>query len=67
MASRTWVRFNEDSRAKNNRARHIAEHGGEFVKGSNGWAWKAPKSAPVAVKKAAEPTKTDIKKKGKKK
>ena len=56
MASRTWVRFNEDSRAKIYRASSVAKNGGEFVKGSNGWAWKAP-----------EPVKTDTKKKGKKK
>jgi len=39
MATGEWIRFNEDSKAKNNRAKYVAEHGGEFVKGKKGWEW----------------------------
>ena len=49
MASREWVKFNEDSRAKRNRAKHIAENGGEFVKGKKGWEWRGTKPAPAPV------------------
>ena len=56
MASREWVKFNEDSRAKTNRAKYIAENGGEFVKGGKGWEWRGTKPAPAPVKKTVETT-----------
>ena len=61
MASKDWVKFNEDSRAAGNRAAHVAKYGGEFTyRGRNrGWCWAGghatpPKKAekPVAVKKS---------------
>jgi hypothetical protein len=54
MASGEWIKFNEDSKAKNNRAKYVAEHGGEFVKGSKGWEWRETKTAV----KATQTTKT---------
>tara|TARA_Y100000296_G_C5098082_1_gene218420 strand:+ start:502 stop:708 length:207 start_codon:yes stop_codon:yes gene_type:complete len=41
MASKDWVRFNEDSRATANREAHVRSHGGEFTyRGkSRGWHW----------------------------
>jgi len=56
MASKEWVKFNDDSRAKGNREKHVAAFGGEFVKGGKGWEWKGSKPAPVAVKKTVETT-----------
>tara|TARA_R100000458_G_C8228005_1_gene210505 strand:+ start:157 stop:363 length:207 start_codon:yes stop_codon:yes gene_type:complete len=58
MASRDWVKFNEDSRAKRNREKHVSQNGGSFVKGKRGWEWVAPepvkkKAAPAAKKKTA--------------
>lgn len=47
MASRQWVRWNEDSRAAANRAKHLAENGGSFVHGKGGWMWIAPQAAPA--------------------
>ncbi len=43
MASREWVRFNEDSRAASNRVEHVAKYGGEFTYHgrSRGWCWSA--------------------------
>ena len=42
MASREWIRFNDDSRASGNRDKYIASHGGEFVKNEigRGWQWR---------------------------
>ena len=59
MASKGWVRFNEDARASYHRAKHVEEHGGEFIyRGkSRGWHWNggnAPEPAPV-VKEAPKP------------
>ena len=54
MSSRQYIRFNEDSKAASNRARHIAENGGEFVKGSKGWVWKEATSAPAPDKKTTK-------------
>ncbi len=59
MASKDWVKFNEDSRAASNRANHVAKYGGEFTnRGKNrGWCWSgggddsspAPKKATTVV------------------
>lgn len=51
MASRQWVRWNEDSRAAANRAKHLAENGGSFVHGKGGWMWIAPQAAPAPAPK----------------
>ena len=58
MASREWIRFNDDSRAVGNRQRHIAAHGGEFVKGAKGWEWvnTKPATKPAPVKKTVQTT-----------
>ena len=56
MASKEWVKFNEDSRAKGNREKHVAAHGGEFVKGRKGWEWRGTKPAPAPVKKTVQTT-----------
>ena len=61
MAQKEWIRFNDDSRAKRNREKHVAANGGEFVKGKKGWEWKGTTPAPVAVKKTV--ASTPIKKK----
>jgi len=53
MASRQWVRWNEDSRAAANRAKHLAENGGSFVRGKGGWMWIAPQPAVVEKPKPA--------------
>ena len=72
MASKEWVRFNEDSRAPRNRAKHVEDNGGHFERnrgnkgaGRGGWQWVAPveekavsKPKPVAKKKSV------VKKKG---
>ena len=47
MATRFWVRTNEVSNAKLNRKQHVQKHGGEFIRGSNGWKWFAPVEKPV--------------------
>lgn len=52
MASRQWVRWNDDARAAANRAKHLAENGGSFVHGKGGWMWLAPQPE---VKKPAAP------------
>ena len=41
MASKEWIKFNEDSKAPSNRDAYCAEHGGEFTdRGRNrGWCW----------------------------
>ena len=73
MASKEWVRFNEDSRAPRNRAKHVEENGGHFERNPGngrrgGWQWVAPieeKKAPAkpAAKKAPA-KKAPAKKKG---
>jgi len=39
MSSRQNIRFNDSSRAARNRAEHVAQHGGEFVKGQGKKSW----------------------------
>jgi|11_taG_2_1085331.scaffolds.fasta_scaffold44729_2 hypothetical protein len=39
MSSREYIRFNDSSRATRNRAEHVAQHGGEFVKGQGKKSW----------------------------
>jgi len=41
MASKEWVRFNEDAKAKQFREIQVSKYGGEFVyRGkSRGWHW----------------------------
>ena len=56
MASREWVRFNDDSRAKSNREKHVSAFGGEFVKSKKGWEWNGTKPAPVALNKFVKKT-----------
>ena len=58
MASREWVKFNDDSRAKRNREKHVAANGGEFVKGAKGWEWvnTKPATKPAPVKKTVQTT-----------
>lgn len=63
MATKEWVRFNDNSKAKLNRERHVAINGGEFVKGVKGWEWvgtKKPvaKPAPPVIKKTVQTTTT---------
>ena len=68
MATKEWVRFNDDSKARRNRERHVAVNGGEFVKGGNGWEWvntkPVVKPAPPVVVKTTVQTTTTNKKKG---
>lgn len=59
MASRQWVRWNEDSRAAANRAKHLAENGGSFVHGKGGWMWIAPQ--PVEKKVKPDPRPREVK------
>jgi len=44
MANRFWVLSNEDSKAAIFRARHQAENGGTWNKGTNGWTWTSEKT-----------------------
>ncbi len=55
MASKEWVKFNEDSRAASNRADHVAKYGGEFTYfGRNrGWCWAGGHTTKPAVSKKA--------------
>jgi len=64
MASKEWVKFNEDSRAGANRALHVDRHGGEFVyRGTGrGWHWVNGNSAPVAEETTVAATTTSKKK-----
>lgn len=70
MASREWVRFNESSRAKANRERHVAANGGEFVKESSGWVWRkgkvklTPKPTPTPRASTRRTTRTRQERKG---
>ena len=61
MASSEWVKFNEDSKAKNNREKYVANHGGEFVKSGRKWLWHGE------VKPAPQPKANTTKEKTKKK
>tara|TARA_Y100000310_G_scaffold345096_1_gene461763 strand:+ start:2924 stop:3130 length:207 start_codon:yes stop_codon:yes gene_type:complete len=60
--SKNWLRFNDDSRARQNRARYVAENGGRFVRvGRAGWRWEGtkPESKPApkpTVKKSSTST-----------
>ena len=51
MASREWVRFNDDARQVSNRAKKIAADGGEFIRCTRGWKWIAPVKAEKKVVK----------------
>ncbi len=51
MASREWVRFNDDARQVSIRAKKIAADGGEFVRCTRGWKWIAPVEAEKKVVK----------------
>ena len=51
MASREWVRFNDDARQASNRAMKIAADGGEFIRCATGWKWIAPVKAEKKVVK----------------
>lgn len=48
MASKEWVRFNEDAKAKQHRTVHVEKYGGEFVYRGNsrGWHWVNGTSTP---------------------
>ena len=66
MAQHNWIKFNDCSKAKQNRAKHIASHGGTFVKGKKGWEWVASVSKPKpAVTVTAKPKTSSKKKKSK--
>ena len=54
MTSRQNIRFNDSSRAESNRARHIAENGGEFVKGGRKWVWQETTPAPAPTMKTTK-------------
>lgn len=60
MASREWIKFNDDSRAASNRKKYVEANGGEFIRCKTGWEWmpskgvkkvEAPKIAPVSKSK----------------
>ena len=64
MASRNWLRFNDDSRARQNRERYVAKNGGKFVRiGRSGWKWEdtkptsKPAPKPVVKKSSTSTTK----------
>ncbi len=66
MAQHNWIKFNDCSKAKQNRDKHIAENGGSFVKGKKGWSWVASVSKPkpaVVSKPTTAKTKPSKKKK----
>lgn len=56
MSSREYIRFNDSSRAASNRARHVAENGGEFVKGQGkkGWVFQGEIKKTTTEKKATK-------------
>ena len=54
MTSRQNIKFNDSSRAARNRARHIAENVGEFVKSGRKWMWQETTTAPAPVKKTTK-------------
>ncbi len=68
MATREWIRFNDDARASKNRDKYVSSNGGEFVRNEigKGWVWreipkKTPAPKPVVkntvVKKTTKKTK----------
>jgi hypothetical protein len=63
MAQHNWIKFNDCSKAKQNRAKHIASHGGTFVKGKKGWEWVASVSKPKPAVVSAKPKPSSSKKK----
>ena len=69
MASKEWVKFNEDSRAKRNRAKHIEKNGGHFERSlsNKGWQWVAPVEEKVVKPKPASKKNVAKKSFGKKK
>tara|TARA_S200002703_G_scaffold140192_2_gene131315 strand:- start:26 stop:202 length:177 start_codon:yes stop_codon:yes gene_type:complete len=54
MSLRQHIKFNDSSRAASNRARHIAENGGEFVKSGRKWVWQEAAPAPAPTKKTTK-------------
>tara|TARA_Y100000034_G_scaffold89436_1_gene107606 strand:- start:578 stop:796 length:219 start_codon:yes stop_codon:yes gene_type:complete len=61
MATKQWVRFNEDSRASKNREAYVSSNGGEFVCNEigRGWVWReTPKKKRPAPKPVVEKKKT---------
>tara|TARA_R100001082_G_scaffold111104_1_gene93380 strand:+ start:374 stop:607 length:234 start_codon:yes stop_codon:yes gene_type:complete len=68
MATPEWVKFNQSAKAGRHREKHVAEHGGEFVKTpKNGWHWVAPVEAPVQEKPKPKKEKVAVESKTKKK
>ena len=49
-----WMKANDDSRAPQYRAKFVAEHGGEWVRGAKGWNWEGSVK-PVKVAKPRKP------------
>lgn len=49
-----WMKANDDSRAPQYRAKFVAEHGGEWVRGVKGWNWEGSVK-PVKVAKPRKP------------
>ena len=58
MAQHEWIKFNDCSKAKQNRANHIASNGGTFEKGKKGWSWVASVSKPTPAVFTAKPSKS---------
>ena len=54
MSSRQNIKFNDSSRAASNRKKHVAEHGGEFVKNGRKWVWQETTPAPAPTKKTTK-------------
>lgn len=52
MASKSWVLFNESSKAREHRERFVAENGGSFqyLSKSKGWHWVGEVAAPAPKK-----------------
>lgn len=63
MSQQQWIKFNDCSKAKQNREKHIASNGGTFEKGKKGWSWVASVSNSKPAVSTAKPSKTSIKKK----
>ena len=52
MASKSWVLFNESSKAREHRERFVSENGGSFkyLSKSKGWHWVGEVAAPKKAK-----------------
>ena len=48
------MKANDDSRAPQYRAKYVAEHGGEWIRGAKGWNWEGSVK-PVKVAKPRKP------------